>query len=188
MNIGDLRRYFTRGPNSVIANFPAPRVYEVAKHACVSLKEVFLIYAGHGAAFNFRRQGCGTENREGLNGTQAMDELVEEVEQRMKDAGVDEKKRKQTKIGWMIFWSDSFLNSFIKQKDNSVWVLIVTICPPENMKSSGRYTYILAIGKSDADHSEVIDHFLEEADKLMKGFDCFFGATNKIERVALGIL
>ena len=188
MNIGDLRRYFTRGPNSVIANFPAPRVYEVAKHACVSLKEVFLIYAGHGAAFNFRRQGCGTENREGLNGTQAMDELVEEVEQRMKDAGVDEKKRKQTKIGWMIFWSDSFLNSFIKQKDNSVWILTVTICPPENMKSSGRYTYILAIGKSDADHSEVIDHFLEEADKLMKGFDCFFGATNKIEHVALGTL
>ena len=27
MNMGDLRRYFTRGPNSVIANFPAPRVY-----------------------------------------------------------------------------------------------------------------------------------------------------------------
>ena len=65
---------------------------------------------------------------------------MEEVEQRMKDAGVDEKKRKQTKIGWMIFWSDSFLNSFIKQKDNSVWVLTVTICPPENTKFSGRYT------------------------------------------------
>ena len=56
------------------------------------------------------------------------------------------------------------------------------------MKSFGRYTYILAIGKSNADHSKVIDHYLEEADKLMKGFDCFFGAISKIELVALWIL
>ena len=45
-----------------------------------------------------------------------MNELVDEVNKRMEEADVDEKKRKQTKIGWMIFWSDSFLNSFIKQK------------------------------------------------------------------------
>ena len=187
MNTEDLRRYFMVGPNSILSNFPAPRVYEKAKHACVNLKEVFLIYAGHGARFSFC-QGDGKENSEGLNGTKAMKDLVDEVNKRMEEADVDKKMRKQTKIGWLIFWSDSFLNSFIKQKDNSVWMLTVTICPPENMKTSGRYTYILAIGKSDADHSEVIDHYLEEADKLMKGFDCYFGATNKIERVALGLL
>ena len=95
---------------------------------------------------------------------------------------------KQTKIGYLLFWSDSFLNSFIKQKDNSVWVLTVTICPPEDMKSSGWYTYILAIEKSDADHSEVINHYLHQAEELMKGFDCYFGHSNKIERVALAML
>ena len=43
----------------------------------------------------------------------------------MEEVDVDKKMRKQTKIGWLIFWSDSFLNSFIKQKGDSVWVLTV---------------------------------------------------------------
>ena len=153
-----------------------------------SLKEVFLIFAGHGARFNFRWLGNGKENMDGLNGTQAMNALVKEVQKRMQNAGVAERAMKQTKIGYLLFWSDSFLNSFIKQKDNSVWVLTVTICPPEDMKSSGRYTYVLAIGKSDANHSEVINHYMHQAEELMKGFDCYFGNSNKIERVALAML
>jgi hypothetical protein len=126
-----LSAHFTKGANSILKNFPCPRVYDIADHACVSLKEVFLIFAGHGARFNFRWLGNGKENMDGLNGTQAMDALVKEVQKRMQNAGVAERAMKQTKIGYLLFWSDSFLNSFIKQKDNSVWVLTVTICPPQ---------------------------------------------------------
>jgi hypothetical protein len=183
-----LTRDFTRGAHSVLKNFVSPRVFELpGGHACVGLKEVFLISAGHGGSHNFARKN-GVRNEEGLNGTQAMSDLLEEVDERMKNAGADEKLRKETKIGYMIFWSDSYLNSFIKQKDNSVWVLTVTFCPPEDMKSSGRYTHVLAIGKSDSDHTAVINHYMGKAEELMSGFDCYFGDTNRIERVALGML
>jgi len=183
-----LMRDFTRGAHSVLKNFVSPRVFELpCGHAGVSLKEVFLISAGHGAEHNYARKN-GVRNEEGLNGTQAMSDLLEEIDERMKRAGADEKQRKETKIGYMIFWSDSYLNSFIKQKDNSVWVLTVTFCPPEDMKSSGRYTHVLAIGKSDSDHTAVINHYMGKAEELMSGFNCYFGDTNRIERVALGML
>ena len=49
-----LTRDFTRGAHSVLKNFVSPRVFELpGGHACVGLKEVFLISAGHGGSHNF---------------------------------------------------------------------------------------------------------------------------------------
>ena len=102
-----------------------------------------------------------------------------------RDESLSEMKKKDTKIGWIYFWSDAFLRCFIKQKDNSVWILTVTICPPENEKSSGLYTQVLAIGKSDSNHEEVIKHYPREINDLMNGLECYFGGTNEIGRMAV---
>ena len=66
-------------------------------------------------------------------------------------------------------WSDAFLRCFIKQKENSVWIIMVTVCLPENKKSSGLYTYDLVMGKSSEDHTEVIEFYLEQILELKKG-------------------
>ena len=36
------------------------------------------------------------------------------------------------------FWSDSFVRSFVKQNNNSVWISTVTISPPADKISTGK--------------------------------------------------
>ena len=188
-DVNIMRQTLLEGSYSVLKNFPVPRVYEIGNHACVDLKEVILLAAGHGAKFNFAWNARkGARNNEGLNGTQAVTDLITDCIEAMGDAKVDAETTRNTNVGWIYFWSDSFLRCFIKQKENSVWILTVTICPPEKEKSNGMYTYVLAMGKSSEDHTPVIEHYFTECQKLMKGFDCYFGDTNKIERMAVGML
>ena len=187
-DVNAIRCAITRGANSILKNFPAPRVFTKDEHACVGLKESVLLLLGHGGKPNFGKEDDGERNMEGLNGTKAMKDLIDDVENAWKDKDVPKEKQKKTKIGWLLFWSDSFLRCFIKQKDNSVWILTVTVCPPESEKSAGRYTIILAIGKSSTDHSKVVEHFINEANEMMEGFDCYFGSSKTMGRAAFSVL
>jgi hypothetical protein len=183
----DLKKKITVGKASILKNFPVQEVFEIDGHACVSLIETIRLMAGHGAEYCFALDGK-TRNKEGLNGQKAMDKLIDEINDGMKRAGVEDHIRVKTKIGGLLFWSDGFLNCFIKQKENSVWIITVTVCPPHESKSSHMYTYVLAMGRNDADHTPVIQHYMREVSELRKGIDCYFGNSNTIERVALDIL
>ena len=101
-----------------------------------------------------------------------MNDLIKDVEIEWDSTVSTRRLGKKIKIGHLIFWSDSFLRCFIKQKENSVWILTVTVCPPNDKKSSGKYTIILAIGESSEDHTEVVESFTKQANELMEGFDC----------------
>ena len=101
---------------------------------------------------------------------------------------VDPENASKTSIGYGYLWTDSFLNCFTKQKDNSVWLLTATISPPMSEISKGEYTIVLAIGKSGQDHTAVIEHFHEEFKELSNGFDCYLSDANEIRRVAFGLL
>ena len=188
----ETRAAITEGTHSTVKNFPIPRVFEVGKdkgHACVSLLEVIRLMAGHGAEFNFAYDGTtGKRNREGLNGSKAADDIINDLDETMKAANVEKETRDKTKKGWILMWSDAFLRCFIKQKENSVWIITVTVCPPPNKMSSGLYTHVLAMGKSGSDHMEVINYYLEEMKLLQAGFECYMGATNTIEHVALDMI
>ena len=67
-----------------------------------------------------------------------------------------------TAFGFFTCWSDGFLTSYVCQKDNSVWILTVSFIDPKGSASSQFHTICLAIGHSKADHTEVIDYFLNE--------------------------
>ena len=192
-NMTEARKTLLEGDNSLMKNFPSPKVYEIANHACVSLKEIILLAAGHGSEFNFAFDPSKPvehqRNKEGLNGTEATSDLIEDVRRAMNDdSGLSAMQRMNTCIGWIYFWSDSFLRCFVRQRENSVWILTVTICPPESEKSNGKFTYVLAIGKSSEDHTPVIEHYVDQCMELMKGFECYFGATNEIRRMAVAML
>ena len=158
----------------------------------MSLKETICHAAGHGTEFNFawdpRNETDNQRNMEGLNGTVAVKDLLNDVREAMSKSDIAENIKKETCIGWVYFWSDAFLRCFIKQKENSVWILTATVCPPEAQKSNGLCTYVLAMGKSSEDHTPVIEHYLAECKELMKGFDCYFGNTNRMGRMAVGML
>ncbi len=59
-----------------------------------------------------------------------MADLVNDIVDALKSDGLSDESICETHIGWVYFWSDSFLQCFVKQKYISVWILTVTICPP----------------------------------------------------------
>jgi hypothetical protein len=57
----------------------------------------------------------------GLNKTKM---LIKVVKNRMKDCGIREEVREEPNTdGPLVFWSDLFFRCFIKQEENSVWIL-----------------------------------------------------------------
>ena len=196
----DARRFFTDGTHSILKNFPVQEVFEVNNHACVSLKETILLAAGHCGGFDFAWDGrLGMKGpSDGLNRTRAVADLITDIEDAMREAirkkepnrpeqDID-RDIKATSKGYIYFWSDSFLRCFVKQKDNSVWILTVTISPRWADVNKGTYTHVLAMGKSSDDHTPVIDNYMREARELQRGFRCYFGDTNDIRYVAFGLL
>ncbi len=185
----EVKRFFTNGAHSIMKNFPIPEVFNINNHACVSLQETIRIMAGHHGLFGFAWDGRTKEpNKDGLNGTQAMADLVNDIVDAMKMDGLSDESIRETSIGWVYFWSDSFLRCFVKQKDNSVWIMTATICPPLEEMNSGKYTHVLAMGKSTEDHTPVIEYYHREVKKLMKGFLTYFGVANEIRRMSVGFL
>lgn len=177
----DARRMVIDGKFSTMANFPAPKVFEINDHACVSIKETILILAGHGEEFDLVYDAeLETRSRCGLNGSSSAGRACVEVREVLRTIGVKDADARSYSIGLFYMWSDSFLNSFIKQKDNSVWVLTITILP--------NITIVLAIGKSGQDHTAVIEHFYQEIEELKRGFQCYMGSKNRIIKVAFNIL
>jgi len=185
----EFNRKIKDGAQSMYTNFPSPLVEQCFDHSIVNLKELLLLMAGHGVEYNFGLEG-GTEERrhDGLNGTRAMADLIENVKEHMKANGVEQSDIKKTSIGYIILWSDAFLRCFIKQKDNSIWILTATVCPPESKKLSDMYTYVLAIGRSGQDHTPVINHFIKQLNDLKIGFEWYNGSSNKVERVAFDMI
>ena len=135
----EVQIFMTKGAHSIMKNFPLPKVFNLNNHACVGLEETIQIMAGHHGLFEFAWDGHTQKpNKDGLNGTQAMADLVNDIVDALKRDGLSDESIRETHIGWVYFWSDSFLRCFVKQKDNSVWILTVTICPPLNKLNSGR--------------------------------------------------
>ena len=182
----EIRRMFTEGSYSILRNFPTGNVFRIGGHSCISLKEVFLLAAGHHGGFSFSYDGrTKRTNKDGLNGTKAVEAIKRDAIDAMRSSGKTQVEIDETNIGYFYFWSDSFLRCFIKQKNNSVWILTVTISPPADQISTGKFTHVLAMGKSTEDHTDVINHFHREARELMEGFKCYFGDHNTITDTVL---
>ena len=106
-SMAELSASITVGANSILKIFPSPRVFEIGSHACIELKESILLLLGHGGKPNFGKVH-GVRNLEGLGGTKAMDDLIKDVENRMRECGVHEEVRNQN-------WPSHFLEQFIPQ-------------------------------------------------------------------------
>ena len=153
----------------IYGNLPCEEVTDVAGHACVSLIGMLKQIFAHGIPIQFTEQTDIPGNsriKSGRHGTRAMDRLLKFLKALNPD-------NLPTKYGSYILWSDEFLRTFVKQKNNNVWILTVTFPDPEGSATSKFHTYCLAIGKSSQDHQPVIDHYLKEIETLASGLDLF---------------
>ncbi len=61
--------------------------------------------------------GCTQKpNKDGLNGTKVVADLINDIFDALKSDGLSDESICETHIGWVYFWSDSFLRCFVKQK------------------------------------------------------------------------
>ena len=97
-------------------------------------------------------------------------------------------KDEPTKYGSFIVWSDGFIRSWVKQKDNNVWILTITIPDPDGSATLKYHTYCVAIGKSSSDHQPVIDYYLKELEMSTKGVSLFDRIQGKYVKVQMGLL
>ena len=118
---------------------------------------------------------------ENTHGCRALNKLLE----MMKSMNTT---NKPTKYGSFLLWSDGFVRSFVKQKDNNVWILTLTIPDPSGCATSKYHTYCLAVGKSSNDHQPVIDYYLREIEMLAKGVRLFDLKSGKYVNVQMGLL
>ena len=96
-----------------------------------------------------------TRDRSNTNGALAMEELLRYTKELNPD-------NKPTRYGSFVLWSDGFVRSFVKQKNNNVWILTVTFADPKSCATSKFHTYCLDVGKSSDNHQLVIDYFLKK--------------------------
>ena len=78
-------------------------------------------------------------------------------------------KQKNCSFGYILLWSDSFLRCFIRQKKNSIWILVIRVCPPSGTSKAKWHTFCLAMGRSRDPHGKVIDMYLQEIEQIRKG-------------------
>ncbi len=107
-----------------------------------------------------------------LQGTRGINDFpaVIELEDRVKSYMMENNREvKNTAIGWIMLWLDSFVVHWSKQKDNSMWIHTATILPkPIVIPTYPNYTYCLAMGQSKEDYTEVINHYFRVHVQSMK--------------------
>ena len=168
----------------IFGNLPHEEVVLINNHACVSLIGLIQHVYAHGVPIGWTEEPDVAENirrTDNTHGSLAMDRLLE----RMKSFNEGEEP---TKYGYLLLWSDGFLRSYVKQKDNNVWILTVTLPDVEGCATSKFHTYCLAVGQSGNDHQPVIDYYLREIEKLTKGVYLFDPSNGKFVRVMMGLL
>ena len=157
-----------RGKYSIFPNIPHPAVFSVAGHACVSLNEVLSHIMAHGVPVRFIEEGNGKRDSSDIHGSKAASEILYSLK---KLNGY----RPNLFYGLFMLWSDSFINSWIKQRDNSVWILTATFFDVRDKATSPFHTRILAIGSSKLDHQPVIEHYLAEIETIRRGVTRYCG-------------
>ena len=168
----------------IFGNLPHEEVFEVAGHACVSLIGLFKQMYAHQIPIGFIEQtdiDGDTRDRSNTNGSPAMEQLLKY----MKEINTE---NIPCKYGSYLLWSDGFVRTFVKQKENNVWILTITFADPNGSATSKFHTYCLAVGKSSNDHQPVIDHILKETEMITKGIQVFCPKEGKFIRIQMGLL
>ena len=80
---------------------------------------------------------------------------------------------KPTKYGSFGLWSDGFIGPSVKEKDNNVWIMTITIPDLEESATSKYHTYYVSIKNMSNDHQSEIDFYHKQVIMLTKGDSMF---------------
>lgn len=166
-------------------NLPHEEVAVIAGHAYVSLIGVLQHLFAHKIPIGFAEETDTEEyrrDRTQTNGCPAMDALLKH----MKEQNTE---NLPTKYGGFVLWSDGFVKSWIKQKENNAWMLTVTFPDLDGSATSKVHTSCLVVGKSSKNHQPVLDYYMDQVETLTnEGVDVFCTVNGVHRRVQMGLL
>jgi len=115
----DIYAYYLKGKLAIFNSLPHEDVREIHGHACILLNEKLHHILAHGMDIEWLQDCHGQRLSYPLNTTKAATKLLSKC------------KRycwlENSAYGALIFWSDGFVTSWVKQIGNNVWVLTVTV-------------------------------------------------------------
>jgi hypothetical protein len=170
-SVCDFRKFCLTNRNSVMSLMPSELVHKINGHACIKLNDKINHIMGHGIEIDFYDKN--TDRRQhGLNGCAAMKKMYTRLKQQ-------NGYTPETKIGYVLLWSDGFQVHHVRTKNNNLWVLTVTFQAPGNMKVSKFHSFILATGLYNWDHTPVVEAYFNELQHIRKGRWRYCGKQKK---------
>lgn len=182
----DAQRNFLHGQFGIFNNLPCPTTHNIGDgHACMRIGDIIAHHFGLGRTVQFTESptddGSILRVRNGIHGCQAMNELLDSMK-------AFPSTRSEIFYCWLTTWSDSFLRSYVKQKQNNVWMYTITLPDPDGNNTSHLHTYCVAVGAGFLDHTSVIDWYAREVEELMKGKDYYYAHQRKFIHVKFGVV
>ncbi|KAK1742046.1 hypothetical protein QTG54_007619 [Skeletonema marinoi] len=176
-NEKELTELLLKGKYAAFTNIASPKAKIYREHAVVSIAELLDHVVAHGVPIAWMQDGMGGSINHDINECEVAKEVLEEMRSKWDEPD-------KVAVCLVLFWSDGFQRSYIKQRDNNVWILTVTILNPHGNGTSPFHTYCIAIGKSSLDHTPIIEYFLKELETIKQEKNRFCGLTNKFIKTA----
>ncbi|KAL9191048.1 hypothetical protein ACHAXT_000754 [Thalassiosira profunda] len=173
------------GRHSMFDNLPVENVHIIGDHAVVSLDGLLDHIVAQGIPIRYVQDEHGKPNTDTINGCEAAQEVYADMLEELRAQSIDPRT---TAIGLVLLWSDGFQRAYVRQKENSVWILTITILNPDGKAFSAFHTYCVAIGRESLDHTPVIDYVLGQLDVIRRGKLRYSGATGQIITTAFGFM
>ena len=172
-----------QGRYSIMSGLPTPTVHieESSGHAYVNISDVIDHAVADGLRILQLQDQHGKRNLHTINGSRAAAELLQHLRSRVSNPD-------NTAFGALLLWSDGFCRTYVKQKDNSVWILTLTFLNTDKKTKSPMHTYCIAIGKSSEDHTPVLEIIMRQLDDLEQARTRYCGITGTFIDTSFGII
>ncbi|KAL9181321.1 hypothetical protein ACHAXT_010126 [Thalassiosira profunda] len=184
---GEQRQNFF-GPGQQDGMFPKSKSNNIRIPSDTKTANAMLLEGRHSMFDNLpvENDEHGKPNTDTINGCEAAQEVYADMLEELRAQSIDPRT---TAIGLVLLWSDGFQRAYVRQKENSVWILTITILNPDGKAFSAFHTYCVAIGRESLDHTPVIDYVLGQLDVIRRIITTAFGfmvwGSDRIERDSL---
>ena len=186
----DTDKFESREHYAIMDLLPRPKVFQIAGHACFWITDVLSLHMVTARPFEvtviphakFDRNNRELRIRHKIHGAPAMNKLLEVIYE-MHEGEWD---LCESFFGYFTTWHDAFLQSYVKQKMNNVWLYIVNFPDSRLTKTSRYHTYCVAVGSGHLDHTPVLDWFSKQMEGLLKGTKVYCARRQKCIHVKIG--
>ena len=166
----DIPRILGNGKRSITTNLPMPPIEKLEEHIYVSPVEITRYLLAFGFSVESLHPGKQTVHSQTERGR----ELIDFASRNSSKDSLD------CLVLPVYPWEDDMDVNDSKTNRNKIWVSVITIATPEKMIHRSTNTFVVAMGPSDADHSEVEKRYVADMKILAARNEFYHGQYKKV--------